>query len=444
MHVFEIMMGVEQCAFEIESARTPGECFRMLARLGFVFFVACGFLRQSSAVGFEELNRALGIPIWSDDILWDDDAAATAKRLGWPEESQTATDSSFRHYPQADALVLGARPYSLALYGERGLVAGISMMFANKGDSVETSEGRVSAKEARQRTKAIREFQDAIIRDKNTIEAALTAVLGQPAADKFGQGSQTRESVKRWDWGGCAILLAAPRDEYAAVRILPTAVADLQGKSRIPDAELRERLSGRIEKRPNGDVVLRDIPMVDQGPKGYCVPATWERVMRYMGIPADMYILAMAGDTGAGGGTNIRAIADGARQAITRGGRQLVFEQGKINTLNIKKCVSRGIPMMWAVFVDRELDSSLTARTAERATMTDPAAWSKRIAEARKAAKKIVNDPQGSHVRMIIGYNEATEEIAFSDSWGPWATERWMTQEEAQAISQGGYQFINF
>ena len=166
--------------------------------------------------------------------------------------------------------------------------------------------------------------------------------------------------------------------------------------------------------------------------------------MRYMGIPADMYILAMAGDTGAGGGTNIRAIADGARQAITRGGRQLVFEQGKINTLNIKKCVSRGIPMMWAVFVDRELDGSLSARTAERATMTDPAQWKTRIAEARKAAKKIVNDPQGGHVRMIIGYNEATDEIAFSDSWGPGAAERWMTQEEAQAISQGGYQFINF
>jgi hypothetical protein len=421
-----------------------GECSGMFARAILIFFLVSIFSHRSSAVGFEDLNRAFGISIWSDDNLWDDDAAATARRLGWPEESKTSTDSSFRDYPRADALVLGARPYSLALYGERGLVAGISMMFANKGDSVEMSEGRASGKEARQRKKAIREFQDMIVKDRNTIEAALTAVLGQPAADKFGQGSQTRESVKRWDWGGCAILLAAPRDEYAAVRILPTAVADAQGKSRISDAELRERLAGRIEKRANGDVVLRDIPMVDQGPKGYCVPATWERVMRYMGIPADMYILAMAGDTDAGGGTNIPAIADGARQAITRGGRQLVFEQGKINTLNIRKCVNRGIPMMWAVCVDRKFDSEITARTAERAAMTDPKAWNERLSDARKAAKKIRNDPESGHVRMIIGYNEATGEIAFSDSWGPGAAERWMTEEEAQAISQGGYQFINF
>ena len=32
------------------------------------------------------------------------------------------------------------------------------------------------------------------------------------------------------------------------------------------------------------NVVVTDIPMVDQGPKGYCVPATWERYLRYLGI----------------------------------------------------------------------------------------------------------------------------------------------------------------
>ena len=184
--------------------------------------------------------------------------------------------------------------------------------------------------------------------------------------------------------------------------------------------------------------------MVDQGPKGYCVPATWERVMRYMGVPADMYVLAMAGNTTAGGGTSVTAIAAGAKEAIMRGGRQLVFESGKINTLNIKKCIARGLPVMWAVCVDRGFDDSLTARTKERAQMSDPQAWKKQLDDDRKAARKIKNNPLNGHVRMIIGYNETTREIAFSDSWGAGAAERWMTEEEAQAISQGGYQFINF
>lgn len=416
----------------------------MLTRIFPLLFLAAGLFHQARAVTFEELNTAFGIPLWADNNLWDDDAAETARRLRWPEESCTTTDSSYRKYPHANDVVLGTRPYSLALYGEKGAVNGISMMFANKGDAVDSSDKQPDAKQARELNKAIREFKTAIIADKNKLESALTTALGQPVTDKFGQGSQTRESVKRWDWNGHAILLAAPRDEYAAVRVLPVAVADLQGKSRIPDAELRERLLSRVEKRPNGDVVLKDIPMVDQGPKGYCVPATWERVMRYMGIPADMYILAMAGDTMAGGGTNISALAAGAKEAITRGGRQLVFESGKINTLNMKKCINRGIPVMWGVCVDRPFDKSLFARAKERAQMTDPEAWKKQMADARKEAKKIRNNPLNGHLRMIIGYNEKTGEIAFSDSWGPEATERWMTEEEAQAISQGGYQFINF
>ena len=396
------------------------------------------------AATFEELNSTFGVPIFSDESLWDDDVDAAALRLGWPEESKTSTDSSYRKYPRANDLVLGARPYSLALYGEKGAAIGISMMFANKGDGVDSTTGPIDVKQVRERTRAIKDYKAAIVADKNKLESALTAALGQPAADKFGQGSQTRESVKRWDWNGHAILLAAPRDEYAAIRILPAATADLQGKSRIPDAELRERLVSRIEKRPNGDVILKDIPMVDQGPKGYCVPATWERAMRYMGIPADMYVLAMAGDTGAGGGTSIAAIAAGAKEAITRGGRQLAVESGKVNVLNVKKCIGRGLPVMWAMSVDREFDNSLYQRAKERSQMSDPKAWDKNLDDARKAAKKLRVNPMNGHVRMITGYNEATGEIAFSDSWGPEAAERWMTQEEAQAISQGGYQFINF
>ncbi|TSA29396.1 MAG: hypothetical protein D4R65_15280 [Verrucomicrobiaceae bacterium] len=416
----------------------------MIARILPLLFLAAGLFHPARAATFEELNTAFGIPLWTDDNLWDDDAAETAKRLGWPEESLTTTDSSYRKYPRANDVVLGTRPYSLALYGEKGSVNGISMMFANKGDAVDSNTGPIDVKQARERTKAIKDFKAAIVADKNKLESALTATLGQPVADKFGQGTQTRESVKRWDWNGHAILLAAPRDEYAAIRVLPSAAADLQGKSRIPDAELRERLASRIEKRANGDVILKDIPMVDQGPKGYCVPATWERVMRYMGIPADMYVLAMAGDTDAGGGTSIAAIAAGAKEAITRGGRQLAVEAGKVNVLNVKKRISHGLPIMWGVSVDREFDNSLFGRTKERSQMSDPKAWDKNLAEARKAAKKIRPNPMNGHVRMIIGYNETTGEIAFSDSWGPPAAERWMTQEEAQAISQGGYQFINF
>jgi len=81
----------------------------------------------------------------------------------------------------------------------------------------------------------------------------------------------------------------------------------------------------------------------------------------------------------------------------------------------IRSYVDKGLPLLWALELGRYPEKpQLSPQTA------------------------------GGHMRMIIGYNEQTGEIAFSDSWGAVGEERWMTQEEAQAISQGGYQYINF
>ena len=46
-------------------------------------------------------------------------------------------------------------------------------------------------------------------------------------------------------------------------------------------------LTKKIQKDPNGDIFIPNIPMVDQGDKGYCAVATASRVLNYYGIPAD-------------------------------------------------------------------------------------------------------------------------------------------------------------
>ena len=416
----------------------------MLPRVFSCLLLLFLIVRPAGAVTFEELNGVFEIPIWADDLLWDDDVATTSARLGWPEESMTSTDSSYRKYPGATDAVLGARPYSLALYGEENRPTSLSMMFANKGDAVELVSGAGDLKAKREQKKQVKDFKVAIQKDARTLSTALTSLLGPPTADRFGQGSQTRESVQRWNWNGHAILLAAPRDEYVALRVLPLDVADAQGKARIPDAVLRERLLSRVEKRPNGDVILKDMPMVNQGPKGYCVPATWERAMRYMAIPADMYVLAMAGDTEAGGGTSVAAIVNGAREAIVRGGRRLDSETGKPSVRTVEKYINRGLPLMWAMYSMDSVNADLNSRMGQRKEMSDPEEWKKMIEPARKAAKKIGVDPGQGHVCMIIGYNEKTGEIAVSDSWGPRFAERWMTEEEAAAVTQGQLMAINF
>ena len=421
----------------------------MSQRRSFPFFIALLILgtlhAQDSTPSAADVNSALGVKLFDDDNLWDDDANATAQRLDWPLESETSTDSSFRKYPGSEERILDCRPYSTVLLAEQGSPSSLSLVFANKGDAVVYSTSESDRATIRTKNKQVRDLPKLIREDKNKIQSALTELFGEPVVDRYGQGRETRENVKRWDWNGHAFLLASPRDEYVALRIMPTASADAGGKSRILDSKIRARVSARVENRPNGDVILKDMPMVNQGPKGYCVPATWERVMRYMGIPADMYVLAMAGETKEGGGTNLTDIAEGARESVIRSGRKIERVKIKPDPINISKYIDRGLPLIWAMFSTNEFNEAANSRKKMRLeTSIDSKDWKKTLSEARKSARKFKKYTDTAHVCMIVGYNKETGEIAVSDSWGPEFAERWVTPEEAEAVSQDDFQVISF
>jgi hypothetical protein len=226
---------------------------------------------------------------------------------------------------------------------------------------------------------------------------------------------------------------------------MTTESADAGGKSRIPDSVIREAVANRIEKRANGDVILKDMPMVNQGPKGYCVPATWERVMRYMGVPADMYTLAMAGQTEAGGGSSVAAVSAGASQAVIQAGRRIESPVMKLDATSVSRFIDRGLPIMWAMCSTHEFNNAANSRMEARKSTNDTAAWKKVLADARRQVRKIRPDRDSGHVCMVTGYNKQTGEIAISDSWGLEFAERWITPEEAAAVSQTStHTVINF
>jgi hypothetical protein len=394
---------------------------------------------------FESINAAFGAELLSDENLWDDNAEAVAHRLSLPSESKTSNDSSFRKYPSSDERIFDCRPYSCALLAEDGLPSSFSLVFANKGDAVTLTTSKSDRKQMRLKADQIRDLQPSIRADQKQITKTLTNLFGEPVADRFGQGRETRENVKRWDWKGHAFLLAAPREEYVALRIMPTEAADIGGKSRITDTEIRKRVATRVDSRPNGDVILKDIPMVNQGLKGYCVPATWERVMRYMGIPADMYVLAMAGQTKEGGGSSIDKIARGAKESIVRSGRKVEKASIKLGPVHVSRYIDRGLPIMWTMYSTEEFNTAANSRAELRRKISlDSDEWKKALSEARKNSQKFKIDLDTGHVCMIVGYNKETEELAVSDSFGPEFAERWVTTEEAAAISADCFNIIDF
>jgi len=396
-----------------------------------------------SGIALEKVNDLIGHPLFNDGNLWENPSTQAAERLKWPQESQTPYSSSYRIYPNADFRFISARPYSAVLNGTDGKVSGISIVFANKGDffgAAGSGEDHfVKGKPAPTGPEGLKMIMD---RDAESISAALSKLLGQGQRQKFGDG-ETRQTVERWDWSGHAFLLANVENEYVSLSIQPVEFADDRGKSkRVSDALVRKRAKENVENRPNGDVVIGNIPMVDQGPKGYCVPATAERCMRYLGIPADMYLLAMAGQTGLGGGTSPTLLLEAVGQDIKRKGRSFEIWDDELNLRKLSRFIDDGIPVMWTLFSTKEFNKIADSRTSER---KDPEMWNayKTKMKQESVSNKLDPDRNTAHIVIIIGYNKETGEIAFSDSWGERYKERWISIAEAQQISQGRFYVVD-
>ncbi len=399
-------------------------------------------LEPTGGVDVAAINEVIGQELFSDTLLWSSSAEETAGRLKWRRESKTEFSESYRAYPNKDYRFLGARPFSAALYGENENITGISIVFANKGDSFGSKGGGeehfIKGKPVPGGMEGLKIIME---NDAELIAKALTEKLGEPKKQKFGDG-ESRVNVERWDWAGHAFLLSNVEEEYVSLAIQTVEFADDRGKSgRVPDAVIRKRIRANVEKRDNGDVVISNIPMVDQGPKGYCAPATVERCMRTFGIPADMYLLAMAGETKAGGGTSVDRLLSNVGRDIKRKGRSFDIYNGELKLREIKKQIDGGVPVMWTLFSTKQFNETANARTADRKEKK----WADYKTEVETAAEKneLVKDTSTAHIVIIIGYNEDSKEIAFSDSWGERYKERWITIQEAEQISQQRFYVID-
>lgn len=401
----------------------------------------------------KHLNDTLQIPLFGDANLWSDDVADVATRLKWPQESHTATDASYRRYAleKDEVSVLGARAYSMALYARKGHPTYISIVFINKGDfpeagALEEKRGKGITPSNNEIDKAVKDLNAAVKSDADTINAQLTTLLGPPEIHEFGPTANSREAVHRWDWKGHAILFSAPKNEYAAIKIVPSAVADHAGDVGNMDREtIKAELGKRLLKQDNGDVVLQEIPMVNQGPKGYCVPATWERYMRYVDVPADMYVLAMLGSTDMGGGTNINSIREGVNDYVGSYGRRIERADVPMDVIHISKFIDQGLPLMWTCYVLNGVEKNIDLHTTQRKTVTD---WAGYKAKLQEDDKPLVFDEPGrrfhGHMRMIVGYNAQTNELAISDSWGEQYAVRWMSVKEGQGTTQNDLEYIQW
>ncbi|MBK1790823.1 C39 family peptidase [Persicirhabdus sediminis] len=389
----------------------------------------------------DQLNQAAGHQLFTADSLFTRPADEIASALKLKPESKTDYSQSWRLYAAfraKDYTLFGAMPYSIAMYADaEGNMQSLSAVFANKGDfGQEANFGPDHFLNKRPNPPG--SLQEAMDMDDAAVHGAITPILGEPKKQRYGEG-KARRWTQRWDWNGLSILLSTAENEYVTLSIVPTALADSKGKTeRVKDEVIKAQLEKNLSQNENGDVLLKNIPMVNQGPKGYCVPATFERAMRYMGIEADMYLLAMIGETNEGGGTSVSKLVDGVKSQVYSKGRRTkdIDLKNPIRIRDIKRYIDQGAPLMWRMCSTDKYNELANNRTKARQSVTDWAEYAKIAAEESAPFADYPSAEDSYHICMIIGYNETTGEIAVSDSWGPRYEVRWIHSLEASPYSK--------
>lgn len=359
-------------------------------------------------------------------------------------------------------------------------LSGISISFYNRGDNESISSAL---------------FHD---RYKNVADQITTLTKSRP------QESSTKSTVALtktlWEYQGAAILLEksfnkkSSQPEFIRLRV-KSLKSSKQGVKTAKKASLKKNVS----RAKNGDVLINDIPMVDQGRKGYCVCASAARIYQYYGRETDQHEIAQLAGSTASSGTQInemvyslkrvtgklnsrvfilyeypKGISSLPIQAKRDAGKAKYNDYNKIinglddlkNDVNnyqrlAKKQKGKSVRggSSYSKY-DRDYQFSFAEMRTFK-SICDPKIY--REVMMKKSSFKRANDkirknidlgipvawtlnlglfpepeiPQadGGHMRLIIGYNDKTQKIIYTDSWGAGHEKKYMDMGEAFSMT---------
>jgi hypothetical protein len=340
-----------------------------------------------------------------------------------------------------------------------GLATGIQISLYNRGDVGEISEKDFNA--------LITQARVAVGKIAATKERSIKGDR-QSAVRSDGAVWSGAEATYRLEWNNTKI--SERRPEFLTLHILPAGKADeiikaAAGATANPTKSFAP--ADHLETNPAGDKWIKDVPMVDQGQKGYCAVATTERVLRFYGLEIDEHELAQLADSSSTEGTNMRNLEEAL---IKNAGRLKVrmklllttdsaFYQSLADDYNAAAQKTK-VPRLpnprtnWNAFATtfdfKNLDAAtlllgrkkntsglkqferLVATAIDKGT---PIIWSVTLGIAPETPA--LPQSKGGHMRLIIGYNARNHTIVYSDSWGAGHERKVMAADTAFAITDG-------
>ena len=298
-----------------------------------------------------------------------------------------------------------------------GKAARATISFYNRGDS-----GNIEVKEFERIFKAIGQN--------------LSQVMKVTPKRQMGS-SNAALPVTGWNWtspNGIALLeyndYFAPgkesSPEFLRLKLAAPNQADWS-MGKMATGVQRMELLQRVKKTPEGDVYISGVPMVDQGQKGYCVAASCQRLFEYMRIPCDQHEMAKLVSVDAEGGADISimqkslAKIDGAFKVTFKPlvNPEMYYSSNRKRRVSEKEFISivkeytdKGVPLLWGLILGRKPE--------------DPP-----LPNAGQIS--------GGHMRMVIGYNLAKNQVIFTDSWGAGHELKRMAMLDAYDVTMGLY-----
>ena len=224
----------------------------------------------------------------------------------------------------------------------------------------------------------------------------------------------------------------------------------------ITKSELREN----IVTEEDGTVWLKNVPMVDQGQKGYCMPATLARIFAFYGMDkVDQHSLADLCDSSGSDGTT----PDGMEEAMKNvcksfRSKFIVLEDCATTAKTVtdlynkqaKRDDKQLMTPMSSVFESADADVLRKARAGKANQVSK---WLKDIKKHVDTGTPVIwlvmvgiyqeeiplPQQRGGHARLIIGYNLKNKTIIYTDSWGAMHARKTMPAADAIGMTMGRY-----
>ena len=207
--------------------------------------------------------------------------------------------------------------------------------------------------------------------------------------------------------------------------------ASMKNSGGAAAAKLGE-LPANVARDDKGNVFIRNLPMVDQGNKGYCLPASTQRIFEYYGIGADMHQIAQVAESDPDKGTSSMSMAKELDRIDFRFKTRLVVMAMMSENALVEVEVRKGEYLVGKPVDERKFLKNIHDFIDDGI----PLLWSLELGRFPEEPD-LKPQTSGRHMRIIIGYNESTGRLIFSDSWGAGHEFKTIKASDAYAASQG-------